>query len=176
MSKKMGNKLTKLIAFACIYILHANLSFALENDSSEPLELKANSADINQGEHTGKYIGEIEFDQGTTHIRADKAITQTDANNKLSAAIIYGNKTNQAHYWSNIAKDKPALHAYADIIKYYPDKKIIELIGNARIEQGENLFTAPKIIYDIQKQHIVSTSMQNNKQKTIIIFHPPRKK
>ncbi len=173
MSKIMGNKILALIF---IGIFYSNLSFALESDSQEPLELKASQADINQSEHKGIYTDGIEFDQGTTHIRADRAETKTDANNKLTMAIIYGNKTSQAHYWSQMEKDKPDLHAYADIIEYYPDKKIIKLIGNARIEQGDNSFKAPQVTYNIEKHHIVSGGMVNNKQKTVIIFHPPRKK
>lgn len=175
MSKIMV-KISKILACAALTIYFGNSAYALESDSQEPLELKASSADINQSEHKGTYTNGIEFDQGTTHIRADRAITQTDANNKLTVAIIYGDKNNQAHYWSQMEKDKPNLHAYADTIKYYPDKKIIKLIGNAKIKQGENLFTAPKISYDIEKRHIISNKMANNSQKTVIIFHPPRKK
>lgn len=172
----MDNKVIKLFSFIIIISFYSNLSFALESDKQEPLELKANSADINQSEHKGIYTDGIEFDQGTTHIRAYRAITKTDANNKLTMAIIYGNKTKQAHYWSKMEKNKPNLHAFADIIEYYPEKKIIKLIGNARIKQGANLFTAPKISYNIEKRHIVSSSMGSNKQKTVIIFHPSRKK
>jgi lipopolysaccharide export system protein LptA len=174
MSKIMV-KTSKSLAYALLIILIGNPAFALETDSQEPLELKASSADINQSEHKGTYTNGVEFDQGTTHIRADRAITKTDENNKLTTAIIYGNKNSQAHYWSQMEKDKPDLHAYADIIEYSPDKKIIKLIGNAKIKQGENLFTAPKISYDIQKRHIISSKMANNSDKTVIIFHPPRK-
>ena len=172
MSKLMGKK---ILTLTFITILCNKASFALETDTQQPLELKANSADINQSSHIGTYTDGIEFDQGTTHIRADKAITKTDANNKLTEAVIYGNKSSQAHYWSQMEKDKPELHAYADIIKYYPEKKVIKLIGHSRIKQGENSFTAPKITYNIDKRHIVSSSMANQKQKTVIIFHPTRK-
>lgn len=171
MSKTMGNKLSIFLMIMCC----ASVSFALESDNQQPLELKASSADINQSEHKGIYSDGVEFDQGSTHIRADRAITKTDNNNKLTMAVIYGNAQNQAHYWSQMEKNKPDLHAYADMIEYYPDKKIIRLIGNARVEQGENLFTAPKISYDIQKRHILSSTMKNNNQKTVIVFHPQRK-
>lgn len=174
MSNKMA-KISKILVCTLLTLVFGNAAFALETDSREPLELKASSADINQTEHKGTYTNGIEFDQGTTHIRADRAITKTDENNKLTQAIIYGNKQSQAHYWTQMEKGKPDLHAYADIIKYYPDKKIIKLIGNAKVKQGENLFTAPKISYDIEKRHIVSSKMANNSGKTVIIFHPPRK-
>lgn len=174
----MSNKMVKIFKIlACILLTFfiGNAAFALEADNQEPLELKASSADINQSEHQGTYTNGIEFDQGTTHIRADRAITKTDKNNKLTQAVIYGNKNTQAHYWTQMEKSKPDLHAYADIIEYYPDKKIIKLIGNAKVKQGENLFTAPKISYDIEKRHIISGKMANNPGKTVIVFYPPRK-
>lgn len=175
MSKIMANIFKSPLLIIAFFATH-NPVFALESDNQKPLELKANTADINQSEHKGVYTNGIEFDQGTTHIRADKAITKTDANNKLIEAIIYGDTKNQAHYWSQMEKDKPDLHAFANIIKYYPESKIIKLIGNARVSQGENLFTAPKITYNIAKRHIISCHTKDDTQKTVIIFNPPRKK
>ena len=157
-------------------IITPSLSYAFGVDSKQPMELRADSADINQGQHIGTYEGTVEFDQGNTHIRANRATTKTDEHNKLIEAIIYGSKKSPAHYWSQVNKDKPPVHAYADTIKYQPDKNIIELIGNARVEQGENIFTAPHITYNVDKQHVVSSTTKTDKQRTLIIFHPSRKK
>ena len=157
-----------------IFLLISCFSFAF-NTGALPLELHADSADINQNEHTGKYTGTVEFDQGTTHVRAASATTQSDENNKLIAAVIYGDKVSQAHYWTQPNLNKPSVHAYADVIYYDVRSDLIRLVGHAKIVQGENSFTAPEITYNLKKQHLVSTQDKNSNGRTLIIFHPAGK-
>lgn len=165
-------KITSKIIFVFLLLI-SKFSYSLVSDQQEPLELQANFADIDQEKHIGIYTGNVEFDQGTTHIRASKAVTKATKNNKISEAIIYGDKKNQAHYWSKISQDKPEIHAYADIICYKPEINTIELKGNARIRQGDNSFSAPMITYDTVNQHVTSTNMGiKNNGRTVIIFNP----
>ncbi|ADG24164.1 putative protein conserved in bacteria [Legionella pneumophila 2300/99 Alcoy] len=146
---------------------------ALPFDKEKMVQVVSDSADLNQKNHQGVYIGNVEFVQGSTNLRAEKAITQGDAKNQLTLAIAKGSKGKQAHYWTTTAPDKPPFHAYADTIKYYPLKHLIELIGNARIEQGPNSLSAAKISYDTQEQHVLSHS--DEKTRTTIIIYPEKK-
>lgn len=150
--------------------LTSNLSLAMPDDREKILELSADTADLNQQTHHGEYLGNVQLDQGTTHLRAAKAITEGDKQNKLVLAIANGNKKDQAHYWTQTAVDKPLLHAYANTIRYYPNHHLIELIGHARVIQGDNSFAAPKISYDTLQQHVISKS--DGKTRTTIIIHP----
>jgi lipopolysaccharide export system protein LptA len=150
------------------------ISIALPDDGQQILHVRAGSADINQQTHEGIYLNQVELDQGSTHIRASEATTHTDEKNKLVVAIIKGNATEQAHYWALPSTDKPEVHAYADTIKYYPERHFIELIGHARVEQGDNSFSAPRIRYDMIAQHVQSTT-DTTGARTTIIFHPETK-
>lgn len=162
-----------IIAVLCFLImLCPQPSHALPSDKAQILTLKADTVDLNQETHLGTYTGDVELDQGTTHLRAQSAITKVNANNKLVMAKAMGNKDGQAHYWSTTEKSKPPMHAYADEIYYYPEKNLIKLIGNARIKQGVNSFTAPEITYDTKKQHVVT--QKNKKSRTTIIIHPEK--
>lgn len=153
------------------FFIHSAL--AMPDDHEQILQLSADSADLNQQTHRGEYIGAVELDQGTTHLRAARAITEGNERNKLMSATAIGNAKEQAHYWTQTAQDKPLLHAYANTIRYFPEKHLIELIGNARVVQGENSYTAPKISYDTLKQHVISGN--DGKQRTTIIIHPEKK-
>ncbi len=146
---------------------------AIPFDKEKMVQVVSDSADLNQKNHQGVYIGNVEFVQGSTNLRAEKAITQGDAKNQLTLAVAEGSKDKQAHYWTTTAPDKPPFHAYADTIKYYPLKHLIELIGNARIEQGPNSLSAAKISYDTQEQHVLSHS--DEKTRTTIIIYPEKK-
>lgn len=173
---KQPNHLKQLNLF--IALLLALICFmkpaqAMPEDKDKQMELSADSADLNQQTHRGEFVGNVQLDQGTTHLRATKAITEGSPQNKLVAAVALGDAQSQAHYWTQTAADKPLLHAYADTIRYYPDKHLIQLIGNARVEQGNNSFVAPQITYDTLKQHVLSSN--DGKQRTTIILHPEKK-
>ncbi|WP_242604541.1 lipopolysaccharide transport periplasmic protein LptA [Legionella fairfieldensis] len=146
------------------------MSYAMPDDRKKIIELSADTVDLNQQIHHGEYVGNVQFDQGTTHLRAAQAITEGNQQNKLVLAVAKGSRKEQAHYWEQTAIDKPLVHAYADLIRYYPDRHLIELIGNARVVQGENSFSAPKISFDTLKKHVISTS--DGKKRTLIIIHP----
>ncbi|OGV49942.1 MAG: LPS export ABC transporter periplasmic protein LptC [Legionellales bacterium RIFCSPHIGHO2_12_FULL_42_9] len=77
-----------------------------------------------------------------------------------------------AHYWTQPAVDKPVMHAWAEIIHYYAKRHRIELIGHARVEQGDNSLVAPTIFYDTLKQHVIAKN--KGKIRTVIIFHPEK--
>jgi lipopolysaccharide export system protein LptA len=154
-------------------LMYANLSFALPEDRDKPAALSANSADLNQLTHQGEYKGEVILDQGTRHLRADRAITKGDKNNQLTEARAFGTSITPAHYWEQTATDKPPMHAYAQEIHYYPKRHLIELIGSARVTQGDNSFSAPKIIYDTEKQHVMANG--GKKSPILIIMHTEKK-
>lgn len=147
-------------------------SIALSSDKNQPIQVQAGSADINQQTHQGIYKNNVQLVQGTTHIEAYEAITTGDNTNQLVLAVIKGTKDKPAHYQTMTEANKPPLHAYADTMKYYPKRHVIELIGNASITQGNNAFKAAKITLNIQTHHIVSQS--DNTQQTIITFYPEK--
>ncbi|CEG56338.1 putative conserved hypothetical protein OstA family [Legionella fallonii LLAP-10] len=137
------------------------------------MHVTADSANLNQLNHKGTYTGNVEFVQGTTNLHANDAVTQGNAKNQLTLAIANGSKGKQAHYWTQTDPSKPMFHAYADSIRYYPLRHLIELIGNARIEQGSNSLSAAKITYDTLKHHVVSQG--DKKSRTVIILYPEKK-
>lgn len=144
--------------------------FALPTDKNQILNFRADSADINQETHFGYYTGNVALDQGSTHLRSAKASTEMDKKNKLIMATAEGSKTEQAHFWTLTDEKKPPVHAYANTIRYFPEKHLIELIGRARVEQGNDSFSAPKINYDTLHQHVLSQTQHQG--QTVIIIHP----
>lgn len=160
------------IIFSLSFLV-TQITLAMPDDRSKVAQLTANTADLNQQTHRGEYTGDVEFDQGTTHLRAAKAVTEGNQQNKLTFAIAFGEKNKPAHYWEQTAIDKPLLHAYANEIRYYPDRHLIELIGDAQVVQGDDSFSAPTISYDTIKKHVIAKS--DGKTRTLIIIHPGNK-
>lgn len=151
----------KFYFFLFGFFLISKPGFALESDRHQIMQMRANSADLNHQAHRGIYHGHVEVDQGTTHIRANHAITEWDLKNQLQKATLQGDSKTQAHYWSQLNPDKPLLHAYADTMLYYPKQHLIELLGHARVEQGQDQFAAAYIRYDLEHHHVSSKKMGN---------------
>lgn len=166
----MHQKLANILLF----LLVTGLSYALPSDKNEIIHVDADTADLNQLTHKGTYSGHIHFNQGTTNLHANKAITEGNEKNQLVLAVAKGSTTEQAHFWTQTAVDKPVLHAYANTIRYYAQKHLIALIGNAKVLQGENSFSAPRIYYNTLKQQVISKN--NGSHQTQIVFYPEKKK
>ena len=179
-SNQTTRKRHNIIPILLLLVLPVYKGIALPEDKNQTLELSANTADINQQKQRGEYNGRVALNQGTTHLRASKAITHTDKNNHLISAVAYGNPSldadnaeRLAHYWTETALDKPTMHAWAEIIRYYPNRHLIELIGHARVEQGDDSLVAGKIFYDTLKQHVIAENV--GETRTEIIFQPEKK-
>lgn len=162
-------------ASCCYVILFLSLGFAhaLPSDKEQVMHVTADSADLNQQKHKGIYKGNVVFIQGTTNLHAAHAITEGNIKNQLTLAVAKGSNETQAHYWTETGPNKPPFHAYANTIKYFPLKHLIELTGNAHIEQGQNSLSAAKIIYDTKEQHLISKN--DGKTRTTIIIYPEKK-
>ncbi|QMT60745.1 MULTISPECIES: lipopolysaccharide transport periplasmic protein LptA [unclassified Legionella] len=156
-----------------LFFLFSSAAYALTEDKEQVMHVMADSADLSQQDHKGTYTGNVELVQGTTNLHADKAVTIGNEKNQLVVAIANGTKEKQAHYWTITDPQKPPVHAYADTIRYYPLRHLIELIGNARVEQGKNSFSAAKISYDTVKQHVLSQG--DDSKRIVIIYHPEKK-
>lgn len=169
----MTQQMARLTVLCVFLFLNVSAALALPDDKEKIMQVIADSADLNQHKHRGIYSGHVEFKQGTTTIQAANAITQGNPNNQLTLAIAQGKNGQQAHYWTQTDPNKPPFHAYADTIKYYPLRHLIELIGHARIEQGDNSLSASKITYDTLEQHVISQGNGENRIK--IILNPEKK-
>jgi lipopolysaccharide export system protein LptA len=168
----MFQKIKDNLVFFILYTV-TTTSMALPSDKEKVMQVTSDSAQLSQQEHQGTYTGNVIFVQGTTNLHAHDAVTKGTNENQLTLAIANGSKGKQAHYWTETGPDKPPFHAYADTIKYYPLKHTIELIGNARVEQGLNSLSSAKIIYDTKAQHVLSQS--DVKTLTVIIIYPEKK-
>lgn len=159
--------------FGVFCILFTCSLHALDTDKEKVMHVMADSADLNQQQHQGIYKGNVELIQGTSNLHAANAITHGNEKNQLILAIANGTKDKQAHYWTITDPKKPPFHAYADTIRYYPLRHLIELIGNAHVVQGNDSFSAAKISYDTIKKHVFSQG--DDKKRIVIIYHPEKK-
>lgn len=162
-----------MVKILILWICFSLSAFALKTDRYQVIHVDADSADLDQKNHIGTYTGHVIFNQGTTHLYAAKATTQGNEKNELILAVAEGDAKDQVHFETKTDADKPPMHAFADKIRYIPAKHVIELHGHAKVSQGTNTFSAPLIIYDTEKQQVLSRRDEHN--RISIIFHPDKK-
>jgi len=169
MNRLMARFVSLLLCLCCWFPL---VGQTMPDDKNKIAQLNADFADLQQSKHQGEFKGNVELVQGTTRLYADRATINGDEANKLQLAIAYGSSTTQAHYLTQTDTNKPLLHAYADEIHYYPVKHRIDLLGNARVVQGNNVLSANKISYDTLEQRVISES--SGKGRVTIVINPEK--
>jgi len=132
----------------------------------------ADSAKIDKLTGDSIYEGHVKIDRGTTHVTADK-LTVKSADGKAVLLTAYGNPQQLAHYQTKTSVDKPVLDAYALVINYYPPQRIVELIGQAKVTQGNNQINGPHLQYDLNKKILVAIKDNtNNSDRTSFVLDP----
>lgn len=153
---------------ACLVLSLLPVSaMALRADRTKPVDISANSANLNNTTGVCVYTGNVTVDQGTTHLRAEQLTTYSNANRQIYKAVAVGKL---ARYWTLPDGHKHNLHANADTITYYPIKGIVILVGQAEITQGQDSFKGAHIVYNVNQQEIVSQPIGHS--RTEIVLHP----
>lgn len=83
------------------------------------------------------YTGHVKVTRGNGVLTADKVIVFLDENKKAKYIVAEGN----VHYVEGIRRAK------ADRAEYDLQKEIVKLIGNARVEEGQNFVEGDQIVY-----------------------------
>lgn len=151
-----------------ILLLFSTSTFALNSDAQKTTHMTADKVVYNRNSHISTYIGHVKFSQGTTSLTADKVIVYDRENsNKIYKIVAFGKR---AHYSTLPEGKKALLHAKANTIKYYPQKNIAILIGNAEVTQKDNSMSGMRITYNTKKDTILLTP--KTKGRARVVFQP----
>lgn len=148
-------------------LLYSTFATALPDDREKTLHIVADAYQFNYKTGLDIYEGHVKVDQGTTHLTADRLITQKNKEHKVIYAIAYGFKQ-LAEY---ITIPKPGdleLHAKAKMIKYYPSTSMIILDKNVAVHQGQNSFEGAHIIYNMNEQTVTAPASKQGRATIVI--------
>lgn len=142
-------------------------ALALPDDSKQAMHIVSDSSLFNYKTGQDIYEGNVKVDQGTSHLLADRLVTQKNDQHKIISAIAYGIKT-LAIYTTIPKEGDPELHAKAKTISFYPPTSTVVLENEVTVTQGENSFHGQHIVYNMKDQ-IVAAPASKNGRATIII-------
>jgi len=158
----------KIVYFLLCFILFSisGGAMALATDRNQPIELEADTADIDDLKGISIYTGNVILTQGSLVIKAYKLTLYNDNNKELEKAVAVGNNKLATFKQRPEGKDQD-LRARAETMIYFLKKDKIHLLKKAHVEQSGDTFSGDKIIYDTKNETVVASSKKDKSGKPV---------
>jgi len=130
---------------ALVVLLLPAAALALPEDADQPIEIEAETAELDQNAGQVVYRGSVEVTQGTMRVFADR-MTVDYEDQKVVRITAVGTP---ARYRQQLESDKGEVRARAGTIVYHTQQERVHLERDAFLEQGGNEIAGEFIDYDI---------------------------
>lgn len=144
---------------------------ALSSDKDQPLNIDADTVEIDDKAGVSVYKGNVVATQGTLVLDAD-IVTVYSPQRELDKAIAEGNPARYKQRPDNKDED---VRAKAQRMEYYAHKEKLILLEGGHLWQGQDEFTGNRIEYDTRRD-VVNASMSSSGKERVHIIMQPRKK
>ena len=116
---------------------------ALTGDREKPIELEADSAEIDERTGVSVYTGNVRVTQGSTQLLADRlTVTQGVDGDELVAE-------GRPARFSQLPDGKPQpVEGEALTIRYHTGEEVVVLTGDAEVRQSGDRFASQRIVYE----------------------------
>lgn len=145
-------------------LLQASLPFtaqALEEDVNKPIEVEADSVEIDEGSGKSIYKGNVILTQGSIRLAADR-ITVIQHEKKSDQIIAVGSP---AVLTQKSANGKKPVKGRSTRMEYSVNSDILFLIGDATLTQDQDTFKSDRIAYDRKRSLIKGGTSAEGKQR-----------
>ncbi|HSC47958.1 MAG TPA: lipopolysaccharide transport periplasmic protein LptA, partial [Gammaproteobacteria bacterium] len=147
-------------------------AWALKSDKNQPINIQADHGDFkstgnDNNNGTGIYTGHVVITQGSILLTADKAVVHI-VNGELSTADVTG----QPATFQQQPDTGELMHGLASEITYDESNNMVDLIDNARLNQGVRLMIADHIRYNTETEHVIAKSSGDGDRVRMVI--PPK--
>ncbi len=154
--KRLGYSLRLMRHLFSLILLTLPLySVALEEDRSQPIEVSANQATLDDKQSLAIYEGNVVLTQGSLTIKADKLTIKAAKNGQVDEVIAIGKL---AEFTQTPEPNKDPIIAKAEHITYSVALEKIVLSRSASVVQNKNLFQGDVITYDIKQQKLSASA------------------
>lgn len=159
---KLASNLLLIILFAMLF---ATKVFALTDDSSKPINIQADSAEINDATGISTYRGNVEITQGSMRLTGDLVILET-ANKKVQKITAEGNLST----FKQKTDDGRVVNAEAKKMVYSITGNEIVLTNNAKLTEAGNTFASDSITFFTDREIVKAGSATGNERVNITVF------
>lgn len=141
---------------------------APDDDRQQPIELAADSVDIDEGRGVSVYRGDVDLRQGSMRLRAD-VVTVTQRNRKPARIDAEGRPV-------KFSQDTPEgrVRGEARRVEYEIDSENLLLAGDAVLVQGKDTMRSDRIVYDRVRSVVKAGAAAAGKGRVRISIQPPK--
>ncbi len=167
--------INKLLTTLLPILLLVSIPFAahaLKEDVNKPIEVEADSVEIDEGSGKSTYKGNVVLTQGSIRLKADR-ITVIQHETKSDQIKVVGRP---ATLTQKSTKGKKEVKGRSLRMEYFIDSDILYLIGNASLVQGKDTFRSDRIAYDRKKSLIKGGTSAKGKQRVRVTIKSNKKK
>ncbi len=156
-------------AFATVLLaVSAGSVLGLESDKDQPLDLEADSAEIDETKGMSVYTGNVIATQGSMRLESDRLVifhTGTKAE-RIEA------EGKPARFQQLTEKSPEPVKARGLRMEYKLDSEELILIGDAVVVQGKDTFRSDRITYDRVKAVVKGGTAAKGKERVRITVDP----
>lgn len=156
----------KRLSLLVLMLLCAPLQ-ALESDRSQPIELTADSVDIDEGKGLSIYRGDVDLRQGSMRVLAD-VVTVYQKERKPSQIVAEGRPVK----FRQQSEEGP-VRGEARRVEYAVGSENLVLIGDAVLMQNNDTMRSDRIVYDRVKSVVKAGAAAQGKQRVRISIEAP---
>jgi len=151
-------------------ILWSTEVLALANDRSQPINIQADKATIDDTKGTAVYEGNVVVIQGSIRMSAQRVTLSYSESQNLDKVLAEGAPV---EFQQTPESGKEDLHARAKRMEYFANKDTIELTQEAELWQEKDTFSGCHITYNTQTG-IIQADKGECKEKRISVTIQPR--
>lgn len=158
-------KLINSYSILLLLLVSCSIAYALTDDSTKPINIQADSAEINDATGVSIYRGNVTITQGSTVLTGDTVTLET-ANKKVKKIISEGKLST----FKQTTDDGRKINAEAEKMVYSITGNKIVLTNNAKLTESGNTFASDKITFYTDKEIVTAGSSTGNDRVNITVF------
>lgn len=156
------------LPLALLLLLATPLSHALSSDKDQPIDIVADSVDINEAKGTSTYTGHVEINQGSIRLRADQVVIEHRPGQPRKV-----DATGKPARFRQLPDDsKVYVTGTAQRLEYRLDSEELVLSGDAHLNQGKDQFQSDRIVYDRVKAVVKAGAAAQGKERVRVTIQP----
>ncbi|WP_078117921.1 lipopolysaccharide transport periplasmic protein LptA [Thiosocius teredinicola] len=152
---------------ALLLVVLTATATALESDKQQPIQLAADSVDVDQSKGVSIYRGDVDLRQGSIHLQAD-VVTVQHRGKKPSKIVAEGRPVKFSQQ-----SNKGPVKGQARRAEYEVNSENLVLIGDAVLVQGKDSMRSDRIVYDRVRSVVKAGAAAKGKQRVQITIDPP---
>lgn len=132
---------------------------ALSTDKDQPIEVEADTAELDDLNNKSVYTGNVVLTQGSIRMTGDKMTVYNTEDDELDTLIMQGNPATYRQLPDN---SEVYDEAEAGTIEYYELQNLVILIEDAEVRQEGFQMTGNRIVYDTELSRVKGESQADS--------------